>query len=143
HLDKPESERPPYYPPICMPTDGGGGNFCAPGCVTHQDCPSRWTCEPVGTTQCNPDGAVGMMNCTSDLDCPSNSKCVNPMVNGKRFTSEALQKEIKICTCDPSIANHCGAGFVCNAGIGTKTVDGPILEHYCTQENSLCGENGS
>lgn len=139
HLDKPESERPPYYPGVCISFQGG--NFCAPGCVTRQDCPAGWACTPVGFTPCGSGLTPGLVECTGDGDCPNDTKCVEAIVKGKKFSHDRLAS-VKLCACDPSKAGQCGAGMVCNAGIGTMAEGGTVQQHYC-MEASACGPNGS
>lgn len=131
------------FPSLCLDM-GDAGTLCGYGCDYQQDCPANFRCESVGLRTCADNPFVGFKFCDDDADCGGLGSCVEPVVEGFKWPQDPrLENKLKVCTCDPSRENPCGApSFECNAGIATMREGQSIVENYCTMAG-LCGPNGS
>ncbi len=142
----------PDSPGICT-THPDRSNKCTWGCEYTAECPGRWQCNSRGLeVECaDPAAALaGLKRCTTNADCGGGNNCVEPTLGGRTFTNWGNMVPFKVCEC--SATDNCGAGFECNAGLGTMGTapSEPAtyekrFARYCVSEAAadVCGENGS
>jgi len=137
-------------PDVCMNHPDGEAK-CTYGCEYNAECPGRWECSSKGLEMlcADPQGANdGLKKCSVDSDCGAGNRCVDPILGGSTFNNWPQgMAPFKVCEC--SATDACGAGWECNAGLGTiglRKENAATYEvrqaRYCSKAGQ-CGANGS